>query len=176
MLTRRRTTPLFALAVAVGCLIAGVSFGQTLFEDDFDDDEIDTAKWRIDEKAFETGGGNYEAVEADGVLTISGVSTTNWWGGLALSTIPTFTASADSPRRADCSTSFIPSGPARSIPSSSHPGCSRPWFNSQVSRQSSAMSTTHTQRIGSPRAAHAHPPAPQHRSIARNSTLIGLSS
>ena len=86
-----------SLAVILTCLMSDVSVGQVLFEDGFDDDTIDAAKWRLDDKPFETGGGDYEAVEADGVLTISGKSTQNWWGGLALATIPTFRATADAP-------------------------------------------------------------------------------
>ena len=94
-----RSLGLFALAVGASWLFTSVSFGQVLFEDDFNDGEIDTAKWRIDDKPYETGAGEYEAVEADGVVTISGRSTQNWWAGLALATIPTFSASADGYRR-----------------------------------------------------------------------------
>ena len=93
----KRALTLFVLSVSISWLITDVAFGQVLFDDDFDDGEIDTAKWRVDDKPFETGAGDYEVIEADGVVTFSGTSNQNWWAGLALATIPTFSASADAP-------------------------------------------------------------------------------
>lgn len=93
----KRALTLFVLSVGISWLITDVAFGQVLFDDDFNDGEIDTAKWRVDDKPFETGAGDYEVVEADGVVTFSGTSNQNWWAGLALATIPTFSASADAP-------------------------------------------------------------------------------
>ncbi len=71
--------------------------GQVLFEDDFESGEIDEAKWRVDRRPFETGDGEYEAMVVDGQLVIEGEGTRNWWGGFALATVPTFTASVDDP-------------------------------------------------------------------------------
>ena len=86
-----------ALIVGVVGLLVGPATGQVLFEDDFEDDAIDPAKWRLDTRPFETGGGDFVATEADGTVTFSGTATQNWWGGLALAPVPTFTASSDSP-------------------------------------------------------------------------------
>ncbi len=95
----KRTLAHFALVIGASWLVTGASVGQVLFEDDFNDGEIDTAKWRVDDKPFETGAGDYEVIEADGVVTFSGSSNQNWWAGLALATIPTSTADRASTSR-----------------------------------------------------------------------------
>ena len=83
--------------VLLSSAFLGTAAQAQVFEDDFDDDEIDLAKWRIDPAPFETGSGDFTAVEADGTLTIAGASVNNWWGGLSLAAVPTFSASVDAP-------------------------------------------------------------------------------
>ena len=84
------------------CAPAGIAVAvsyipEVLFSDDFEDGAMDPLLWRIDPVAFETGTGEFSAVEADGVMTLSGALTTNWWAGYALATQPTFDASLTGP-------------------------------------------------------------------------------
>ncbi|MCZ6793705.1 MAG: hypothetical protein O7J95_08845, partial [Planctomycetota bacterium] len=99
MRATKRFPPVGGLALVVGfVLFSGTTYSQvTLLEDDFESAAIDEAKWRRDAAPFETGGGDFQATQADGQLTIAGTATQNWWPGLALATVPTFTASPEAP-------------------------------------------------------------------------------
>jgi hypothetical protein len=68
---------------------------QLLFSDDFMSDTLDTSKWRIDAQPFESGVSDIAAVVGGGSITFSGVNSAGWWGGSAVATVPTFTASPE---------------------------------------------------------------------------------
>lgn len=84
---------LAALGVAAGLFGMRACASQVLFSDPFDGASIDTSKWRVDGRPFESGSSDITAVEGGGMLTFSGTVTGNYWPGTALATIPTFTAS-----------------------------------------------------------------------------------
>lgn len=67
-------------------------------EDDFAGAALDPAKWERNDAGFEpSGGGDYQIVQADGRLTISGDAFAEFWGGTSVRSVPTFTATRDLP-------------------------------------------------------------------------------
>jgi len=67
-----------------------------LLSEDFAGATLDAAKWVVNNPAgFEaTGTGDYTATQSDGTLTIAGTSTADYWAGINVATVPTYTASA----------------------------------------------------------------------------------
>lgn len=65
-------------------------------EDDFESDVIDTSKWNVLPLVFpgEVGAGTYtaDATTTDGVLTIDGTTSSNYWGGTMLESAGTFSS------------------------------------------------------------------------------------
>ena len=86
---------LTTLGMAAGLFGIRACASQVLFTDTFDGTSIDTAKWRVDGRPFESGTSDITAVEGGGMLTFSGTVTGNYWPGTALATIPTFKASIE---------------------------------------------------------------------------------
>ncbi len=69
-------------------------------QDDFSGTDVDTNKWQINDLPFEPGNGAGTFTEslADGVLQIAGtLDVDQYWGGAALKSVKTFTATTDLP-------------------------------------------------------------------------------
>src|SRR5690348_6779073 len=86
---------LMMLACSLLAMGAQAQTAQTLFSDDFESGAIDPAKWSVDSKPFESGTSDIQAYENSGVLEFSGTVTEQWWPGVALGTVPTFSASLE---------------------------------------------------------------------------------
>lgn len=69
------------------------SAGELLFSDNFDQEGLDTSKWRVDSIGFESGVGDITPTVAGGILSFYGANTAGWWGGAGIATVPTFSAS-----------------------------------------------------------------------------------
>ncbi len=69
------------------------SAGELLFSDNFDQEGLDTSKWRVDSIGFESGVGDIAPTVTGGILSFYGSDTAGWWGGAAVATVPTFSAS-----------------------------------------------------------------------------------
>lgn len=64
--------------------------------EDFQGGAIDTSKWQVSTRGFEsTGAGTYDVSQADGVLAISGVVDTQYWPGGSVITTKAYTATKD---------------------------------------------------------------------------------
>jgi intracellular sulfur oxidation DsrE/DsrF family protein len=67
-----------------------------LMQDDFSAATIDTAKWQIDNAAFETGSGTYTVNQTGGTLVVSGaLDIAQYWGGARLKTVKSFVATKE---------------------------------------------------------------------------------
>lgn len=83
----KNTSKISCLLLA-GSLVASFSAQAaviTSLVDNFDADTI-SADWMVSNAPFETGAGTYtsDTITNANQLTIDGVSTSNWWGGRAL--------------------------------------------------------------------------------------------
>jgi hypothetical protein len=68
---------------------------QLLFSEDFSATTLDPAKWRIDNVPFESGTSDIAPTVGGGLLNFYGINSAGWWGGSAIATVPTFTASPE---------------------------------------------------------------------------------
>ncbi|MDI9383089.1 MAG: hypothetical protein QM518_02205 [Verrucomicrobiota bacterium] len=61
-----------------------------LFSDDFNGATVDPAKWRVSDIPFETGATDIEPIVGGGSVNFYGYATANYWGGVSLASVPTF--------------------------------------------------------------------------------------
>lgn len=67
-------------------------------QDDFASAALDPVKWARNDVPFEPNGtGSFDATVANGQLTISGSADGQYWGGISVRSVPTFTATKDLP-------------------------------------------------------------------------------
>jgi hypothetical protein len=69
----------------------------TLFEDDFESDSIDAAKFEPAAPFFEGGVGDIHAEAGNGVMRFTGTTTQQWWSGGTLRIKETFAPTQDAP-------------------------------------------------------------------------------
>lgn len=84
-----------ALACSLAVISAQAQTSQPLFSDDFESGALDPAKWRQDNRPFESGTSDIQPIVSGGVLEFSGTVTEQWWPGSAIATVPTFSASME---------------------------------------------------------------------------------
>jgi hypothetical protein len=66
-----------------------------VLEETFAGAALDTTKWQVSNKPFETATGTYEVKQEDGVLKISGTTAEQYWAGASIKTVADFTATKD---------------------------------------------------------------------------------
>ncbi|MDI9384732.1 MAG: hypothetical protein QM518_10570 [Verrucomicrobiota bacterium] len=78
--------------VLMAVLLPMSLFGQlgVLLSDNFNGSTVDPAKWRVSDTPFETGAADIEANVGGGSVNFYGFATANYWGGLSLASVPTF--------------------------------------------------------------------------------------
>jgi hypothetical protein len=77
--------------------IAIISGPGLRLQDDFASATLDAAKWEQNDASFEVGTGVYEVAQSGGRINLSGVGTAQYWGGVSIRSVPTFTATKDLP-------------------------------------------------------------------------------
>lgn len=95
--TTRTRWPAWACLAALVCLAPASLQGQVTvhLEDDFNDTQIDPAKWVINQSGFEaTGAANVTIQEAAGVAVMNATATASYWGGASLKTVASFAVPA----------------------------------------------------------------------------------
>jgi hypothetical protein len=65
--------------------------------DNFSSAVLNTNAWTTNGQGFENGTGNFDIVQANGTLTISGFSTSDFWGGASIRSVNNFIATKDLP-------------------------------------------------------------------------------
>ncbi|MGV3774696.1 MAG: hypothetical protein ACO1QB_17485 [Verrucomicrobiales bacterium] len=90
---KRWPAKLAALACSALALTTVHGQSQVLFSDDFEGAELDTTKWRSDDRPFESGVGDIQPYLGTGTLLFQGTVLEQYWPGAAIATVPTFQAS-----------------------------------------------------------------------------------
>lgn len=93
-ISRRSAASLGFLLVAA-CSVTLQADAQVLFTDDFMEPTLNTSKWRVDNQPFESGTTDALISVGGGSLNFTGTDLSGWWGGSAVMTVPTFTASPE---------------------------------------------------------------------------------
>jgi hypothetical protein len=84
-----------AVGLASGLFGASAGASQILFSDDFEAASINTSKWRVNAIPFESGSSDIQVAQTGGVLAFTGTVTTNYWAGMSLATVSSFSTSME---------------------------------------------------------------------------------